>query len=106
VDENLKPVLPEDAGMDCEKCGARMVIRYGRRGRFVACSAFPKCRNTKPLPPSMRKEEPEETDRSCPDCGRKLLIRNGRRGKFVACSGFPECAYTTSLDPVSDPQPV
>ena len=46
-----KPKAPaEPAGIDCEKCGKPMVIRSGRRGKFIACSGFPRCRNTKPLP--------------------------------------------------------
>jgi len=48
-----KPKQPtEPAGIDCEKCGKPMVIRSGRRGKFIACSGFPRCRNTKPLPES------------------------------------------------------
>ncbi len=72
-----------------------MVIKYGRRGGFLACSGYPKCRNAKPLPDELR-EKPEETDKPCPECGKKLLVRKGRRGEFLACSGYPECKFTES----------
>ena len=55
----------------------------------MACSAFPKCRNAKPLDG----EEPieEATDEECSKCGSPMVIKNGRNGKFMACSAFPKC---------------
>jgi DNA topoisomerase-1 len=70
-----------------------MVVKYSRRGPFLACSGFPKCRNAKPLPEEL-KEKPKETDQPCPECGKNLVIRKGRRGEFLACSGYPNCKYT------------
>jgi DNA topoisomerase-1 len=57
-----KPAVP--AGIDCEKCGKPMVIRSGRRGKFIACSGFPRCRNTKPLPKSDNESEAEKEPNS------------------------------------------
>ena len=58
-----KPKQPaEPAGVDCEKCSKPMVIRSGRRGKFIACSGFPRCRNTKPLPKDDDKSEDEKSE--------------------------------------------
>ncbi|RKX19345.1 MAG: type I DNA topoisomerase [Candidatus Zixiibacteriota bacterium] len=76
----------------CEKCGAPMVIKFGRNGRFLACSAFPKCKNTKPLD-----ETVEQIDKKCPNCGAPMEIRQGRFGRFIACSRYPECKTTEPI---------
>lgn len=77
-------------GESCDKCGLPMVARWGRRGRFLACSGFPQCRNSRPLE---GEEEPqsEPTDEKCDDCGAPMVIRNGRFGRFLACTRYPEC---------------
>ena len=102
----------EDVKIDCEKCGEKMVIRLSKRGKFLGCSAFPRCRNTKPMPGSEEEEqmarlaEPEETDAKCDECGKAMVVRLARRGRsrgsrFFACSGYPKCKsikpYTTSV---------
>ncbi|MFP4058651.1 MAG: type I DNA topoisomerase [Candidatus Brocadiia bacterium] len=92
-----KELAAEEAGV-CEKCGAPMVMRLSKRGRFLACSAFPKCRNTRPLDEDGQPQEAEELDEKCPQCGETLVVRTGRRGKFVGCSGFPECRYTRPVE--------
>ncbi len=86
----------------CEKCGATMVVKSGRFGKFAACPNYPECKNTKPLAKDGKNEkkeeaEPELTDKICPECGKPLLLRNGRFGKFYACSAFPSCNYTLNL---------
>jgi DNA topoisomerase-1 len=67
-----------------------MVIRSGRRGRFLACSAYPKCRNARPLPGG-EKEPVIATDEKCEQCGRPMAVRQGRYGQFLGCTGYPEC---------------
>ncbi len=88
----------------CEKCGAHMVLRWGRNGRFLACSAYPKCRNAKPY--LIEKEQAEtnlyqrpakKTEFKCEKCGRPMVIKTGRRGRFLACAGYPECRNTMPL---------
>jgi len=74
----------------CEKCGKPMVVRWGRRGRFLACSGFPECRSSRPLE-GEEEPEPEPTDEKCDDCGAPMVIRSGRFGRFLACSRYPEC---------------
>jgi DNA topoisomerase-1 len=96
-----KDIPTEDV---CEKCGLPMVIRWGRHGRFLACTGFPKCKNTKPLPTEGGEQTaptPEAlsqpTDERCEKCGSPMVIKAGRFGKFLACSRYPECKHTKPL---------
>jgi len=85
--ENLKP-KPQETDIICEKCGAKMVIREGRYGRFLACSNYPKCKNTKPL-------DEEKTDIVCDKCGAPMVVKYSKKGsKFLACSNYPKCKNT------------
>lgn len=88
-------VKPQDIPTDekCEKCGEPMVIKWGRHGRFMACSGYPKCKNTRPLEGEggQPQAEPEITDEKCEKCGSPMVIKRGRFGKFMACSQYPEC---------------
>ncbi len=70
----------------CEKCGAPMVVKRGRFGQFLACSAYPECKSTKRIT-----KAPEPTDRVCDKCGAMMVIRQGRFGPFLACSAYPKC---------------
>lgn len=94
----------------CEKCGKPMVVKWGRMGKFIACSGYPDCKNTKPLVEdesgNIRAAEVETTDRVCPNCGRPMVVKNGRMGRFLACSGYPECKTAQSYPiGVSCPEP-
>jgi len=97
----LKASLQEETDEVCEKCGEKMVIKWGRNGRFIACSGFPECRNTRPLDES---EAPVPTGTSCEKCGAEMVIRTGRRGRFLACSAYPECKNTKPV-PLGVPCP-
>jgi DNA topoisomerase-1 len=97
-------VKPKDIPTEniCEKCGLPMVIRWGRHGRFLACSGFPKCKNTKPLEsqePGVNYQQSisQQTDEVCEKCGSPMLIKSGRYGKFLACSRYPECKNTKPI---------
>jgi len=70
----------------CEKCGRKMIIKWGRRGRFKSCSGFPECKNAKPL---------VTTGIKCPEpgCDGELVERRSRRGAFYGCSRFPKCRH-------------
>ena len=69
----------------------------GRRGPFLACSGYPKCRETKPIREAGPAPPPKEVGRECPECGKPLVVRRGRRGKFIGCSGYPACRYTEDV---------
>jgi DNA topoisomerase-1 len=84
----------------CDKCGSKMVIKWGKFGRFMACSAYPECRNTREIPkpgaPTGPSEAPEE-EIQCEKCGRPMVLKRGRFGEFMACSGYPECRNTKRI---------
>lgn len=77
----------------CDKCGAPMIIKFGKYGKFLACSAFPKCKNVKSLDENEKIVE-QETGEKCPKCGGGILLKNGKFGKFYACENYPKCKFT------------
>ena len=87
---------PEATDETCDKCGAPMVIRSGRHGRFMACSAYPKCKNTRNLDEPV--EIPEEL-KTCDKCGAEMTVRRSRRGLFLGCSAYPKCRNAKPLPP-------
>jgi len=99
---NMKAeMIPTEA--KCERCGSKMVKRWGKRGYFLACSSYPKCRYTRDMDEN---GEPKiETDARCEQCGSPMVIKNGKFGRFLACSNYPTCKFTQSLNTgVSCPQ--
>ncbi len=78
----------EETDEVCEKCGEPMAIKTGRFGRFMACTGYPKCRNTKDLGEGSGTPFEEETDEVCEKCERPMVIRVGRYGRFLACTGY------------------
>ncbi len=95
--EKMKSVKQEAIPTDeiCEKCKKPMVIKWGRFGKFVACSGFPECRNTKPM----------STGVVCPKegCGGYLVKRKGKGGRsFFGCSKYPNCDYIANKLPQKD----
>ncbi|WP_218835284.1 type I DNA topoisomerase [Sedimentibacter hydroxybenzoicus] len=87
-------IKDEVSDVKCENCGAFMVIKKGRYGKFLACPNYPECKNTKPLNSG---EQAEETDEVCENCGSKMLKRKGRYGEFLACSNYPDCKNTKPI---------
>jgi DNA topoisomerase-1 len=85
------PKQVETTDVKCPECGRPMLIRWGRRGRFLACSGFPECKGTLPLEGEQQQEAPQATDEKCPECGSPMVIKSGRFGRFLACSRYPEC---------------
>lgn len=97
-------VKPKDIPTEimCEKCGLPMVIRWGRHGRFLACTGFPKCKTARPLTENGENGQAVEqnvqpTDEKCEKCGSPMVIKTGRFGKFLACSKYPECKSARPL---------
>jgi DNA topoisomerase-1 len=90
-EELSKKELTEEASDEvCDKCGSPMIIKTGRYGKFLACSKYPDCKNTKPL--GGKDGEPAETTKEvCDKCNHPMIIKEGRYGKFLACSNYPEC---------------
>ncbi len=91
-------VKDEVSDVPCDQCGAMMVYKMGRFGKFLACPNFPDCRNTKPLLTYI--------DASCPKCGKRLLEKVSRKSrKFYGCEGYPECDFVSWDKPVSEKCP-
>jgi DNA topoisomerase-1 len=88
----------EETDIICDKCGAKMIIRNGKYGKFAACPNYPACRNTKPLyekkksEPVVAKQDGETM--KCEVCGADMVQRTGKFGTFYACSRYPQCKFT------------
>jgi DNA topoisomerase I len=106
ADKEMRDVKRQEVptDIDCDKCGAKMVIKWGRNGEFLACPQYPECKNTK----NFNRDESgaiqiaaeEEVNESCELCGRPMLLRWGKFGKFLGCSGYPECK---NIQPLQKP---
>jgi DNA topoisomerase-1 len=85
----VKEVITTD--QVCDKCGKPMIIKWGRRGKFLSCSGFPECKNSKSITSGVK----------CPaeNCGGELIERHSRRGVFYGCSNFPKCTFTSRTLP-------
>ena len=87
--EKIWKTPDEETGELCPKCGAPLIYKQGKNGRFIGCSNFPKCNY-------VQKEEKtlQYTGQNCPKCGSPLVERRGKHGKtFIACSSYPKCNY-------------
>jgi DNA topoisomerase-1 len=96
---HMRNVKREETPTDlvCEKCGSPMVIKWGKKGKFVACSNYPECKNTMNVPQNNHDEASREallTDVLCGQCGKNMVVKEGRFGKFMGCSGYPDCKNT------------
>ncbi len=92
----VKKSLQEKTDEVCEVCGKPMIIKWGRNGRFMACSGYPACKTTKPL-----KEEQEAIKHAlgikCDACGGDMVVKGGRYGAFLGCSNYPDCTNTRAI---------
>lgn len=92
-------IKDEPAGIDCEVCGSPMVYKMGRFGKFVACSNFPECRNTKPIV--------KEIGVKCPKCHEGNIVERSSKKKriFYGCDRFPQCDFVSWDKPLVRPCP-
>jgi DNA topoisomerase-1 len=102
AEAQMRDVKREETPTDlvCEKCGSPMVIKWGRMGRFLACSGYPDCKNTKDFVEEDGKIKVVEdipTDENCPTCGKPMINKRGRFGRFLACSDYPTCKTTRPI---------
>jgi DNA topoisomerase-1 len=96
---NVVEIAPiEDTGEECEKCGKPMIIRRGRYGRFLACSGYPDCKNTRSV----------STGIKCPQCAEGDIVeRRSKRGMmFYACNRYPDCKYSIWNEPIEKECPI
>ncbi|HOJ77945.1 MAG TPA: type I DNA topoisomerase [Bacillota bacterium] len=99
--KNIEKVelAPEESDQVCDKCGRKMIYKYGRFGKFLACPGYPECKNTKPL----RKE----LDLKCPKCGEGTIVeRKSKKGRmFYGCNRYPGCDFASWERPYKEPCP-
>ncbi|MDI6807774.1 MAG: type I DNA topoisomerase [Candidatus Eisenbacteria bacterium] len=90
----FKSSVQTETDVICEKCGKKMVRKFGRRGVFLACPGYPDCKFTKPV-----EDESDELEKDvfCDLCGSKMAIKRGRFGRFLACTKYPDCKGTKPL---------
>ncbi len=100
AEENIEKIEKVEIETDikCEKCGANMVVKKGRFGKFLACPNYPECKNTKPYDEENGEEAEEKiSDEKCENCGANLVVKKGRYGEFLACPNYPECKFTKQI---------
>jgi DNA topoisomerase-1 len=101
AEEEMKEIEIKDEVSDviCDKCGSQMVYKLGRFGKFLACSAFPDCRNTKPIV--------KDIGIDCPTCGEGHVVeRRSKKGRiFYGCDRYPECDFVSWDKPSIKPCP-
>lgn len=91
-------IADEVSDVVCDKCGAMMVYKYGRFGKFLACPNYPECKNTKAIV--------EAIDIPCPKCGAKIVKKKSKRGKvFYGCERYPECDFVSWDMPIKEKCP-
>lgn len=93
--------MEEKTDVKCEKCQAHMVIKWGKNGSFLGCSAYPECSFTSPFKREDGKIVPEEKktfdDIKCTSCGAAMLSKRGKFGEFLGCSRYPDCSNTMAI---------
>jgi len=101
AEEQMENVKAREEATDevCDKCGSPMVLKWGRFGRFLACTGYPECKNTRQMQGGDGEHAPELTEeaagQTCPEHEQKLTLRKGRFGHFLACSLYPDNCKTT-----------
>jgi DNA topoisomerase-1 len=103
ADERMRNIKAEGHPTDipCGNCGAKLVIKWGRGGEFLACPKYPECKFTRNFERddegNIKVVEEQTIDEKCDKCGRPMQVRFGRYGKFIGCSGYPECKNVRPL---------
>jgi DNA topoisomerase-1 len=89
--------MEEPTGLMCEKCGKPLVMKWGKHGKFIACTGYPECTFTRE-PDNDKVDLSEQGEEEyCENCGRPMVLKKGRFGTFFACSGYPDCKTTKQI---------
>ncbi|MHC4172745.1 MAG: type I DNA topoisomerase [Planctomycetota bacterium] len=83
---------------ECPQCNEPLVYRFGKNGKFLSCSAYPKCTFACPCDKEGKMIEEELSDHKCPECGKPMAHKSGRFGPFLGCSDYPNCKTTLKVD--------
>ena len=101
---NLPKIAPEPSDVKCDKCGSMMVYRNGKFGKFLACSNFPQCKNTRNI--NQPQVSIDETG-VCLKCGGEVKAKYSKSGKlFFGCVNFPKCDYASWDLPINEKCPM
>ncbi len=92
----IKKSLQEKIEEKCELCDRPMIVKWGRNGRFKACTGYPECKNTKPLDEDLIKTQ-HVVGVKCDLCGGDMVVKGGRFGTFLGCSNYPKCKNTKPI---------
>jgi DNA topoisomerase I len=101
--EKMRNVKREETPteLDCPKCGKKLVIKWGRNGKFAACQGYPECRFTSEFTTeengAVKLVAQPTTDEKCPNCAQPMMVKSGRFGRFLACSAYPACKTTKAI---------
>ncbi|RPI70692.1 MAG: type I DNA topoisomerase, partial [Ignavibacteriales bacterium] len=96
--ESLKLVEDKVEKILCDLCGNEMEIKFGRYGKFLACSNYPECKNIKSFREiAAASKEPEFTGETCEKCGARTVFREGKFGRFIGCERYPECDFIKNI---------
>jgi DNA topoisomerase-1 len=90
----------EETDEVCKNCGKPMIIKWGRFGKFLACTGYPECKTTGEIGKDgapAEEDEKDKIDEKCDKCGAPMALKMGRFGKFIACTGYPECKNTKPI---------
>ena len=91
--KEIKASLQEITDIDCDKCGSKMIKKMSKNGKFLACSSFPECKNTKPLDKdgNVVVEKIVFTEYTCDNDNARMVLKQGPYGEYLECENFPEC---------------
>ncbi len=97
-EEIQKIEIEEETDEICEECGKNMIIKYGRFGKFLACSGYPECEHTRPIVNKIGVQ--------CPNCGGDIVQRRSKKGRlFYGCGNFPNCNFVSWNKPINEKCP-
>lgn len=95
-DKNQIEIETEPSDVTCDKCGAMMIYKMGRYGKYLACPNYPECKNIR----SLKAAAAVATDKKCEKCGAVMMEKTGKYGKYLSCSNYPECKNTSNLNEI------
>jgi DNA topoisomerase-1 len=96
------PWQNEPAAPACDKCGKPLIVKWSKRGTYLACTGYPDCTHTRELaadlPDTAGSDVAEPgNEEYCQNCGKRMLLKKGRLGAFFACTGYPDCNTTRQM---------
>lgn len=95
--EVKKEDFQEKLGRECPQCGGDLIVKFGRFGKFIACSNYPNCKFTEKTDAEKKVDE-EHSGEVCEVCGAPMVVKRGKFGAFLGCSNYPECKNIKKIE--------